>query len=230
MKGMGLTLFLAGSLAAAAMAKSAPTTAPAASPPSEVRPKDVKVADPKAPTAPATSKSDEWPAAQAFFQEHSPLRWRALAMLRPDSNARLKIQNYITNRYRILMEQEKRDPEMYALQVKELELEDQMFGLTSRRHHLENPELQEQLHKKAGELVDTRLSIRQLRITRLEKAIELAKSRLEKDKEQRDELVERELRQATHQPFSRQRREPGTHHPKATTNHATTAPTSQPAK
>jgi hypothetical protein len=236
MKGMGLIFVLAGSLSVAASAKSAPTTAPApttvpahAPTTADVHAQAPKVSHPQTPTPPSTSKTDEWPAAQAFFEAHSPRRWRALESLRPESNARLKIQNYITNRYRSLKEQEKKDPEMYKLQVKELELEDQIFGQASRRHHQDNPEFQEQLKKEAAELVDTRLGIRQLRITRLEKAVDQAKSRLEKDKQQRDQLIEREIRQATHQPFSRHRREDRLH-PRPTTRHASTQPATQPAR
>jgi hypothetical protein len=248
MKGMGLNLFLAGSLALGlgASVKKGPATVPVATtaPSAVQRDPAAKAKVIQSPTTHPTAGANDWPAAEAFIKEHSPRRWAALESLQPDSNARPKIQAYITERYRSLMDEKKKDPAMYKLELKELELEDQIFGLVSGHHRRRDDDAFEaQLRKETASLVDTRLAMRKLRITRLEKAVNLAKARLDKDEQRRDQLVEKEMRTATkhafplrhredgpatpHEPRNPTTRHAGPHYP--TTRHATTSPAGRPA-
>ncbi len=231
MKGMGLILIVAGALAVGVPGRAAgPTTRGATTAPARhtgpatmpTRKKEATTAparrhvagarkgahaEKETPTSRPSAALDEWPAAEAFIKEHSPQRWQALESLGPDSEARRKIQRYIIGRYDALMDQKKKDAAMYKLQVRELEAEDRIFGLVSdrRRRRDGEDEFQARLRKATENLVDTRLDIRKLRITRLEKAIDQAKTRLEKDQQHRDELVEREMRMATKHSFSSRR-------------------------
>lgn len=145
----------------------------------------------------SASSAKDWPAAEKFIREHSPRRWEAFDSLQPDSTSRRAVRRLIVARYKSLMEMKQKDPQMYKLQLRELELEDDIFGITvAMRGRRDASDLRDNLRKDAAELVDTRLNIRQLRIERLEQAVQTAKKRLEKDRQRRDALVEHEIRTA----------------------------------
>lgn len=170
----------------------------------------------------------KWSEAQEYMSQHSP---RRLAFVQSLSEGPFRdgIRRYIMGRYRDIQNlSEQNETELHDLVVKRLELEDQAWGLSVDLAQSENPDEQSRLHKelsdKVRQLVEMGFQERQLRIARLEKAVQREKDKLTAEKERTDEVVAEQL--------NRWEREGQSVHRRSATTNPTTQPqeTSDPAE
>jgi hypothetical protein len=133
----------------------------------------------------------------AVMKEHSPERLKAISNLPDFPRRRLMIEALRNwrNYQRVKIDQ----PDLAQLMVTRVELEDQAFKLVNqiKAEKSDDPKVamadRQSLQEKIGQLLDTNIKERQLRIARLQKTLESEQEQLAKDSKQRDELVEKRL-------------------------------------
>ncbi|MCC7351039.1 MAG: hypothetical protein IT446_10750 [Phycisphaerales bacterium] len=167
---------------------------------------------------------NKWNEAQEFMRLHSPRRL-AFVLSLPEGPFRDGIRRYILGRYRDIQNlSEQNETELHDLVVKRLELEDQAWGLSVDLAQSENPDEQSRLHNdlsdKVRQLVALGFQERQLRIARLEKAVQREKDKLAAEKERTDEVVAEQL--------NRWEREGQSVHRRVSTTNPTTQPLETP--
>ena len=153
---------------------------------------------------------NKWNEAQEFMRQHSPLRL-AFVLSLPEGPFRDGIRRYILGRYRDLRNlSEQNETELYGLVIQRMELEDQACGLAVALADSENPDVQSRLHKelsdKVRQLVALGFQERQLRIGRLERAVQKEKDKLVADQNRTEEVVAEQLNRWEREGQSVQRR------------------------
>jgi hypothetical protein len=128
----------------------------------------------------------------AFMKEHSPNRFEVLERL-PDGHwRRHPMLMRMAARYRHLQRFREQDESVYKLLVRQFELQDEVFGLT-RDGKFDDPEIISKLREKVGEMVQLSIQERQKRIEGLERALAQEKQRLEDDKANPEQAIDRQL-------------------------------------
>jgi len=163
---------------------------------------------------------NKWNEAVEFMRQHSPRRL-AFVLSLPEGPFRDGIRRYILGRYRDLQGlNDQNEMELHDLVVQRLELEDQAWGLAVDLAGAEKNEDQSRLHKelsdKVRQLVTLGFQERQLRIGRLERAVQQEKDKLAEDQGRTEEVVAEQLNRWEREGQSVQRR------------FATSHPTTQP--
>jgi hypothetical protein len=111
-----------------------------------------------------------------------------------------RLRSLFTQRYRVLQRVKENDSQGYETRLKRFTLEDEIWDLgrqlrdaadTSREQ-----ELRQQLRGKIAEWLDMGTAERRERIRRMEKTLETEKQELARDQSQREEIIQRRLRQA----------------------------------
>jgi hypothetical protein len=133
----------------------------------------------------------------AFMKEHSPERFKAISNLPELPRQRLMMEAF--RNWRNYQYVKINQPDLAELMVTRVELEDQAFKLVNqiKTEKPDDPKAaladRQLLQEKIGQLLDTNIKERQLRIARLQKTLESEQELLTRDSKHRDELVERRL-------------------------------------
>lgn len=140
---------------------------------------------------------DDVRAAEQAMRKLAPNWWKRLDSAPSDAPWRARVLRGVVERYRDLQRNERRDPEQYKLEIRELELEDEILGLAPRVWH-DKPgdgqnieEIKNQLREKVGELTDIRIRSREMRLKRLSETLAVEQKRLETEKRERDKTVQK---------------------------------------
>jgi hypothetical protein len=137
----------------------------------------------------------EWEAASGAIKSHSPNVWERINRMPSDSPARIHMMRSLIDRHRDLQRIERRDPEQYKREFSQLELEDQILGVSRDIRRSAGEEeanaLKPKLRELVGKLVDLRIANREARLKRLNETLTAERERLENDKRTRDDAVER---------------------------------------
>lgn len=157
---------------------------------------------------------NKWNDAMEFMRQHSPRRL-AFVLSLPEGQFRDGIRRYILGRYRDLQNlSDQNETELRELVVKRLELEDQAWGLSVDLAESKNADEQSRLHKELSEQVRQLVMLgfqeRQLRIGRLERAVQTEKDKLAADQNRTEEVVAEQLNRWEREGQSVQRRMPST--------------------
>jgi hypothetical protein len=139
----------------------------------------------------ADPDTDEWEKIKAFMKKHSPERLRRLEEI-GDENRQQAVRNMFAARYRMLQELETRDPELHAIRLKRLPVEDKAFELSwlLMRKQAENPkEADKQLRAQLRELVKSRLQERALHIRHMEQRLKMEEQRMKAEEQRIEETV-----------------------------------------
>jgi hypothetical protein len=129
-----------------------------------------------------------------FMSKHSPERWRRMDGLPPERKE--KLMGFIRTQYYWLERLKQEDPEVYALRLKRLPIEDKMFELSwsSRGDAKQSDELREQVKL----FLDSSLAERKLRLDRWEtklreqqQTFNREKARLDEALANREEMIDR---------------------------------------
>ncbi len=141
---------------------------------------------------------EEWARIQKFMKEHSPRRWDALNKLTPDQQNRLK--SVIWRRCRLLeIIKNNNDENFYNLRVKRMEVEDEIFGLTRDLRNSSSekePQIRRKLKETIGALLEIGVQEHQARISRWDKMIADEKLAMDREKQDRENLIKKHIRAA----------------------------------
>jgi hypothetical protein len=136
----------------------------------------------------------DWKEAFDFFAEHSPLRAKAFEEM--SEKQREKLKPLILDRYATIMKPAgKADPDIRALKIQQLDIEDSIFGIKQTLDRPAAPaetvaRLKGQLREKVKELVESRMNEREHRLSRLESLLKKEREQLTADQQHKDQLVE----------------------------------------
>jgi hypothetical protein len=119
---------------------------------------------------------EQWAETVAFMEANSPRMWDVYKQL-PEKFRQGAMEN-IARRFDSLKQLQKRDPELYAIELKRVKVEDEIFGAVGeirRARHAEEPErdqLEQRLREKVEELWAVRMEDRALQLPRIERQLE----------------------------------------------------------
>jgi hypothetical protein len=140
----------------------------------------------------------EFRAASEMMRDHTPNGWFRFDKVPANAPWRPRLERSVVARYRELQRVRERDPEQYKREIQELELEDEILGLARRvARGVDGPETEDvkrQLRERVAGLHDLRVRNRETRLQRLAATLEGERKRLEKEKGERDQVVEKRYR------------------------------------
>jgi len=129
-----------------------------------------------------------------FCKEHSPKRWAVIDAMPKGQQKEQRIA-MMAWQFGILRGLKNEDKSRYELKVKEIELQDQEFGILQNPQKLSEEALRMELKDTAEKVVQARLDDRDLRIKDLENRLKKEKEELESDKAKITQLVSEHLNQ-----------------------------------
>jgi hypothetical protein len=128
---------------------------------------------------------------EAFCKEHAPKRWEALG---GDKNPMKFGGMYF--RFRGLMMIENQDPELYKIKVRQIEIDDEEYGLMKDIREARKSSNTDVINSDTAKLRDlskeyiaSRINERSHRIISLQKSIDREKSLLASDEQNKDALI-----------------------------------------
>lgn len=139
---------------------------------------------------------EEWKQAKEFLETNSPNRYRRIMSLERRQAAGLKTGNFeglkrvLVGVWLDLSVLKDESPELYVTRLREVKLEDEIFGIClEMQKHGAKQEQSEHLKTKVAELFDVGLIERQQRIALVETAIREQKKSLVSDQANKTQLV-----------------------------------------
>jgi hypothetical protein len=145
---------------------------------------------------------EEWREAAALMQAHSPNRWQFFSELEEGDRFYRALRRRIVDQYRLLERIEAKDPDLLELKIRQIEVEDDVYGLIRTLGRAEEAEQEmpagddipvpEEVRVKLQELVELQFAERRYHVERLEEALESEKARLVLDQGNMDGLVEQQ--------------------------------------
>jgi hypothetical protein len=146
--------------------------------------------------------SREWAEVRNFMIQHSPLRQAAVDEL-PEGEKKDSIKKFVFARYRSLQALKNRDRVAYDQRLKQLTIEDQIFGTVSNwggagagagvEPQQDREQLRQALRQQVKDLVDLDLGERRRRVEWLKKELADQSALLERDEKDRDGLIDRRV-------------------------------------
>jgi hypothetical protein len=137
---------------------------------------------------------------QEFCKKHSPRRWAALEENAHGDKNPLKYGGMFF-RFRGLMMLENQDPDLYEIKVKQIEIEDEEYGLMKDVREARKAEdaakieaITPKLRELSAKYIASRIDEHAHRITNLEKAIKSEQNALAYDKDKQQSLVEERVK------------------------------------
>ena len=141
---------------------------------------------------PASITDQEIDEASPFMRDHSPNRWNAADTLPERDGLRRSVMSFILARYRSLEAIKDEDPKLYAIKLKELTVEDQIFGLIGHTQtRTQREPLRTEIREQTRQLVQLIISERQHRIDRLRANLKAQEELLAADTSHLDALADR---------------------------------------
>jgi hypothetical protein len=151
---------------------------------------------------------------QQFLIKHSPNRWAAMNDSARGGGGGSPVKfGGMFFRYRGLVVLKNEDPELYDIKVRQIEIEDQEFGLMRQLREAKKDDKAEdvdritkELRKYADEYVTKRFEERTRRVAKLEKVLADEKAALASERDRKDALIGQHVEavlhdQPTHRPF-----------------------------
>jgi hypothetical protein len=149
-------------------------------------------ASPANAAAPAAMTDEERKEIEAFFQKGAPKRFEKYQDV-PEERKQ-KLLQAVRGQYRMLQRMKEDDPEIYAIRMKRMPIEDEMFSLGwDLRHGDAKDDTRQKLRGKIREFLASKLEERTVRLARLEKRVKDEQAALQRDQGQLEQLVDRGL-------------------------------------
>jgi hypothetical protein len=145
--------------------------------------------------APATEPTEqELQQVSAFMQQYSPNRWQAFQQLPRNGPLRRGITRFVFGHWRRLQDLKQMDPALYDLRLRQVQLEDQLFGLlTPLKTAAAREAKRAELRPIVQEDVEIGLKERAQRIERLQTLLQREQEKLAADQKDRDAIVDRRV-------------------------------------
>lgn len=126
-----------------------------------------------------------------FMREHSPHRIKTMEKLPEDSAARRGVMAFVVARYRSLQALKDEDAQLYDLGVKQVEIEDELYGLLAPARAVGDREkMRDQIRVAVKRQVETNLAERERRLSRLRESLRREERKLDGDRARIDELTD----------------------------------------
>jgi hypothetical protein len=134
---------------------------------------------------------EDWRQASKFLQDHSPSRWIQFKNLPAPSEHRENLKRFLVNRWRGIAELKDSAPELYKIKVREVEVDDNVFGicLTLKHGHKDKLKLQTDLKTAIDELFVLGLAERKQRISLVKKSLDVQEKALASDDRNKVQIV-----------------------------------------
>ncbi|GEM_PF-4822185 len=127
----------------------------------------------------------------AFMREHSPNRVKATESLPEDSAARRGVMAFVEARYRALQAVKDEDAQLYDLGVKQVEIEDDLYGLLASAPTVADREkIRDRIRIAVRPQVETNFAERAHRLSRLREALRREERKLDADRARADDLTD----------------------------------------
>lgn len=141
----------------------------------------------------------EWEAASGSMKSLAPNAWARLEAMPTDAPRRGGIMRRMVDRHQELARMKEREPRRYESEVEQLRVEDDILGtVTKLRAAGGNVDaavpLRRELREQVARLVDLRIRNREARIARLAQTLEAERARLEADKRNKEQMVEKKFK------------------------------------
>ena len=141
----------------------------------------------------------EWEEISTFMKEHSPARFNVITNL-SDVPRKFNLMVVAARAYRNVQRVQGDDPELAKIMVTAIELDDRVFDLVSQYRqarragdYSHEAALRQELQGKIGELIDTNLKERKLRVERLARTLKQQQDQLAADERNREQLVQKRV-------------------------------------
>lgn len=137
----------------------------------------------------------DWEAIERFATLHSPRRWRAFDATASGTSAAARAKQFVAESFQKLMDLKDREPDVYDCRVVQIEQEDAIYGICTdvRNGKLTREQAAPKLRETVNHLVDARLKERDVRVKKAMADLSKAAQKLERDQQQRDKLVDRQV-------------------------------------
>lgn len=139
---------------------------------------------------------EEWKAAETFYRKHSD-KWMDV-FEKMDGDRHDYWRARIVQRYETIQALEENNPELYAIKVNQLEIEDRIFDAKQRlgdapAKSADAEKIKRELRQIVAELVKSRVEERKARISRIEKLLAQERKKLAEDERRQDQMVNRQF-------------------------------------
>lgn len=143
---------------------------------------------------------DQWQQVMAFMKQHSPRRAEELEKISSDSSRAMFMRNLVRARYDFMMslKNDEQGNALYELQVNKMETEDAIYGVlldSQKKSDTITDADKAKLRDLVSKLVDTNFKEREHRIVKLERSLDDARKSLDRDKTNKDSVVDNRLNQ-----------------------------------
>jgi hypothetical protein len=131
--------------------------------------------------------------AEAFFEVQSPAHYRAYKKAMERGGSHRWLQKWIVRNHVELKAVETADPQLYAMKLDQIRIEDKIFGIVADANEpgpVDREKVREELRPIVNELVATRKQESAHRIERLQTALKNEQSRLDAINESSDSWVD----------------------------------------
>lgn len=147
---------------------------------------------------PVSATEEEWRSIADAMKQHSPNWWQRFEHLPENGPVRERMKRTMIETYRNLARIEQRDPQQYKREIRQLQLEDEIFGIGRELWQTSGSsanaeELKSKLRQRITELINLRITGREERLTRLTETLAKEREKLEADKRDRDTMVQRKF-------------------------------------
>jgi hypothetical protein len=149
----------------------------------------------------------QWGEVEQFMREHSPERLAALQKLHLDGDRLNNLKKMIFARYSYLKTLGEMDHDAYDLKLRQLDLEDKIFGLATAMRAAadegddrKREQIRGELRTAVGKLVDLGMAEREARLNRLEKSIHDQRTALTQETQKRDDIIDARVNAAIASP------------------------------
>jgi hypothetical protein len=145
---------------------------------------------------PIVTSPQEWADVMQFLDENSPNRARVLRGIM-DNPASQNLRQMMIQQYRAYQLMKNNLPEVAELRLKQFQLEDQLFGMTSAPGDGERSvpagELRPRVREIVKQIIDLQLEQEQLRVQRLQNTLDEEKQRLANAQSDENQLIQRRM-------------------------------------
>lgn len=126
-----------------------------------------------------------------FMREHSPNRVKAMENLPEEGAAQRRVLPFMVARYRALQAVKDEDPQLYDLNVKQIEIEDELYGLVASARRIgEREKLHDRIRAVVKRQEETNFAEREHRLNRLRESLRREEKKLADDRAQIDGLAD----------------------------------------
>lgn len=140
---------------------------------------------------PAQPSDEDLTETMAFMREHSPNRVKAMESLAEDSAARRRVLPFMVARFKALQAVKDEDAQLYGMDVKQVEIEDELYGLMApARSARDRERIREKIKDAVRRQVEMNLAERELRLKRLQESLQREQGKLKDDQAKVDGLTD----------------------------------------